>query len=154
MGKKNPCCSSQLGLRGEVISRDDKMISWCRWYVGSGTWSERIREYRGKMVSWRNLLIVKCLLPLAMGAQFQRARGPTPLNWPIASSRKYIGFPARTSITRYGTRNAPATSQLVLGLAPASLSHKYSTRQPRKHASPIQCAIYLCYDTLFLLYSF
>lgn len=39
-------------------------------------------------------------LPLAMGQQFHKARGPTPPNCPIANSKKYIGLPANASIIK------------------------------------------------------
>jgi len=38
---------------------------------------------------------------------FQTLIPPADMNWPMATSRKNIGIPARITIRKYGSRKAP-----------------------------------------------
>lgn len=66
------------------------------------------------MQTTRDTAIIAAPTPFAIGAQFQIVRGPVPANWPKANSIKYIGFPAKVNIIRYGIKKAPPPQSFKL----------------------------------------
>ena len=49
----------------------------------------------------------ECGVPLKRGQTFQTAVGPSPENWPRASSSRKRGMPHSTNEMKYGMRKAP-----------------------------------------------
>lgn len=45
--------------------------------------------------------------PLKIGLISQHLTCPNEQNWPMDSSKKYIGFPIKNKTQRYGIKNAP-----------------------------------------------